>query len=43
MSGAAVNASARLTVVVALAKKPRIPSRATTNKATARFGDLCPL
>ena len=42
MSGATVNASTRLTVVVALAKMPRIASRATANKGTTCVGDLCP-
>jgi hypothetical protein len=32
----------RPTVVVALVKKPRIPSRATANKATTCVGALCP-
>jgi hypothetical protein len=40
---ATVNASTRMTVVVALAKKPRIPSGAIANKATACVGDLWPL
>src|SRR5277367_3189879 len=43
MSGATVNASPRLTVVGALAEKLRIPSRATTIKATTCVGDSWPL
>jgi hypothetical protein len=43
MSGATVNASTRLTVVVALAKKPRTSSCATADWATPCVGDLCPL
>ena len=41
MSGATVNASTRLTVVVSLAKKPCISFPVTANKATTCVGDLC--